>query len=381
MEPIYMDYMSTTPTDPRVAEAMWPFLTEKKWCANASSIHHLMGQAVLRVIEEQRQRICDAIQCRPEEFIFTSGATESNNIAILGAVRAYHRQGRHILTIKTEHSAVLQVFEELQREGFEVTYLDVLPNGLIDINVFERSLRPDTIFASVMHVNNELGVIQNIAELGKILRTKGILFHVDAAQSLGPIGVDLSTLPVDLMSFSAHKLYGPKGIGGLYVRRKPRVQLQSILFGGGQEQGIRPGTLPTTQIVGFAEAVMLSEQSRSQEQSRLLVWRNQIYQALTALEGVVLNGDMDQRIAGNLNMSFEALDGSELIENLYPLMLSSQSACSASLGKVSHVLKALGRPEYLARATIRLSLGRWTTEEEVCESIDIFKSIIPKLRQ
>lgn len=380
MAPIYMDYMATTPIDPLVAQAMWPFLSEKKWCANASSIHHMMGQSVLRVIEEQRQRICEILHCRPEEFIFTSGATESNNIAILGAARSYHRQGRHLITLKTEHSAVLQVFEQLEREGFEVTYLDVGPNGLIDLNTFALALRSDTILVSVMHVNNELGVIQDISAIGALLRSKGILFHVDAAQSLGPLGIDLSHLSVDMMSFSAHKLYGPKGIGGLYIRRKPRVQLNPIIFGGGQEQGIRPGTLATAQIVGFAKAVDLAEQQRFQEQARLLKWRQQIYQRLSSLEGVVWNGDMQQRIPGNLNMSFEGVDGADLIDNLYPLMVSSQSACSASLGKVSHVLKVLGRPEYLARATIRLSLGRWSTEEEVLQAIDIFLSVIPKLR-
>jgi cysteine desulfurase len=376
MEPIYLDYMATTPTDPRVTEAMWPYLTEKKWCANASSIHHVMGKSVLKAIEEHRLMICELLNIRPEAFIFTSGATESNNIAILGAARAYQRQGRHLITTKTEHSAVLQVFEHLEKEGFEVTYLNVQSNGLINLSELEQAIRPDTILASVMHVNNEIGVIQDIASIGSLLRSRGILFHVDAAQSLGPLSIDLSGLAVDLMSFSGHKIYGPKGIGGLYMRHKPRIQLSPIIYGGGQEQGIRPGTLATAQIVGFAEAVRIAFEQREAEQLRLLEYRKQIYHAASVMDNVVWNGDMVQRIAGNLNMSFIGVDGSDLISSLYPLMVSSQSACSASLGKVSHVLQALGRPEALARSTIRLSLGRWTTQDEVNQAIKVLTTKI-----
>ncbi|NBX84976.1 MAG: aminotransferase class V-fold PLP-dependent enzyme [Gammaproteobacteria bacterium] len=378
MEPIYLDYMATTPIDSRVFQAMLPYLTERKWCANASSIHHAMGQATLKAIEEHRLSICNALNIRSEEFIFTSGATESNNIAILGAARAYQRQGRHLITIKTEHSAVLQVFEHLEHEGFHVTYLDVNPNGLIDILALEEAIRPDTILVSVMHVNNEIGVIQDIASIGALLRSKGILFHVDAAQSLGPLVIDLSKLAVDLMSFSAHKIYGPKGIGGLFIRRKPRIQLSPIIYGGGQEQSIRPGTLPTAQIVGFAEAVRIAFELRESEQLRLYDFRQQIYQATKVMDNVLWNGDMEQRIAGNLNMSFIGVDGSDLISTLYPLMVSSQSACSASLGKVSHVLQALGRSEALARSTIRLSLGRWTAQDEVNQAIEILTRKVGK---
>lgn len=381
MEPIYLDYMATTPIDPLVAQAMLPILTEMQWCANASSIHHYMGQKVLTLIEKHRAMMADIIGASPEELLFTSGATESNNLALIGAARFYQRQGRHIITMATEHKAVLNVFEALMREGFEITFLNPESDGLLDISKLEKALRPDTILVSVMHVNNEVGVIQDIENIAKLLAKCGILFHVDAAQGFGPLGINLQNVPISLMSFSAHKIYGPKGIGALYVRKRPRVQLQAMIFGGGQEHGIRPGTLATHQIIGMSKAFELAESLRKEEQMRLLQIRDSFLHSISHLSGWQINGSMSARVASNLNLHIEKVDGEQLINGLYPLIVSSQSACSASLGHASHVLQAIGLTEAQARASIRLSFGRMTQLHDIPRIAQMFCERIETMRK
>jgi cysteine desulfurase len=378
MQPIYLDYMASTPVDPLVLEAMLPYLSDPHWCANPASTHHWMGQEAMKVVELSRHQIAECVGAFADELLFTSGATEANNLAIMGAASFYQRQGRHLITLQTEHKAVLNVFEHLETQGFSVTYLKPLANGLLNLSDLEQAIRPDTILASVMQVNNEIGVIQDIEAISKCLKSKGVLLHVDAAQSFGRVPIDLSALPVDLMSFSAHKVYGPKGIGALFVRKRPRVGLNPILFGGGQEKGLRPGTLATHQIVGMAKAFELASIS---EQARLLKWREQLRQAIDSLGGVHWHGDWQRRVAGNLNVSFEGVDGNELITNLYPLIVSSQSACSAASGSSSHVLKALGVPDALARACLRISLGRFTKSSEIEQACVILKEKIGFLRK
>lgn len=378
--PIYLDYMASTPLDPKVWTEMQPYYDDPKWCANPASFHHAMGQAAMKVVEESRAKIATAIGAEPAEVIFTSGATESNNLAIFGAARFYERQGKHLITSVTEHKAVLNVFEELMQQGFKVTFLKPLANGLIDLEQLASSIQRDTVLVSMMHVNNEIGVIQDIEAIASLVKAKGVLFHVDAAQSFGPLGVDLQQLPVDLMSFSGHKIYGPKGIGVLFVRKRPRVNLCPILYGGSQEQGLRPGTLATPLIVGLAKAFEIAQELRETEQSRLLNYREILYQSINKIAGIKWNGDLRQRIPANLNFSIEGIDGSDLITNLYPLIVSSQSACSMALGASSHVLRALGLPDYLARASIRLSLGRMTKSSEIEQTCDILQTQIPILR-
>jgi cysteine desulfurase len=380
LSPIYLDYMASTPIDLEVWAVMQPYYHDPIWCANPASFHHAMGQAAMKVVEEAREKIAAAIGADVSEVVFTSGATESNNLAIFGASRFYQRQGRHLITLATEHKAVLNVFEQLMREGFSVTFLKPKANGLIDLEQLAGAIQKDTILVSIMHVNNEIGVIQDIAVIASMLKAKGILFHVDAAQGFGPLGIDLKQVPVDLMSFSGHKIYGPKGIGALFVRKRPRVNLCPILFGGSQEQGLRPGTLPTPLIVGLAKAFELANQHRVTEQARLLGFRERIHRVVHKIDGITWNGDMHHRIAANLNFSIHGVDGSDLISRLYPLIVSSQSACSMALGASSHVLQALGVDDYLARASIRLSLGRMTKSSEIEQTCDILQTQIPLLR-
>lgn len=381
MDAIYLDYMATTPVDSMVLDAMLPVLHDMQWCANASSIHHHMGQNVLTLIEKHRTVMTDIINASPHELIFTSGATESNNLALLGAARFYQRQGRHIITLTTEHKAVLNVFEALTHEGFEVTYLSPEQDGLLDVVELEKALRPDTILVSIMQVNNEIGVIQDIENIAHLLAKRGILFHVDAAQGFGPLGINLQKTPISLMSFSAHKIYGPKGIGALYVRKRPRVQLQPTIFGGGQEHGIRPGTLATHQIVGMSKAFELAEGVRKEEQTKLFRMRETFLQAIGDLSGWQINGSMTYRVAGNLNLHIEGVDGEQLINGLYPLIVSSQSACSASQGHTSHVLGAMGLTASQARASIRISFGRMTVLEDIQHIGQIFCERIEMMRK
>lgn len=381
MDYIYLDYMASTPIDPRVLDVMLPYMQDPMWCANPSSTQHFLGQKAMKAVELSRESIASTVGAKSEEIYFTSGATEANNLALFGAARFYQRQGKHLITVATEHKSVLQVFEELEKQGFSVTYLMPQANGLLSLSQLQAAIRPDTILVSVMHVNNEIGVIQDIRAIGECLKSKGILFHVDAAQSFGRLPIDLSSLPVDLMSFSGHKAYGPKGIGALFIRKKPRVNLSPITFGGAQEQGLRPGTLATHQIVGMAEAYRLAILDEKVEQQRLLLLRDHMRQEIDTIGGVYWHGDWQQRIAGNLNLSFADVDGSELISGLFPLVISSQSACSASQGSSSHVLAALGVPIALARACLRISLGRFTKSSEIEQSCDILKKIIPLLRK
>lgn len=364
--PIYLDYMATTPIDERVAKKMLHYMTFDGEFGNASSKTHIYGQKAAEAVENARIQVAGLIHADSREIIWTSGATEANNLAIKGACRFYQRKGRHIITLQTEHTAVLEPFEQLAREGFEVTYLAPLSNGLLSLETLEKAIRPDTIFASFMHVNNEIGVIQDIAAIGTLLKNKGILFHVDAAQSVGKISIDLTQMPVNLMSFAAHKIYGPKGIGALYVRQTPRVRLEALVHGGGQEQGLRAGTLPVHQIVGMGEAFHIAKQALPAESKKLLQWRNQLWNGLKNIPGIHLNGDREQRVPGNLNISFEGLDGSDaLILALPDLALSSTSACSSGSVEPSHVLKALGVSRDLARNTLRLSIGRYTKESDI----------------
>jgi cysteine desulfurase len=381
LSPIYLDYMASTPTDPRVVQAMIPYMQDAHWCANPSSSHHWLGQQAMKVVEKSREQIAQCVNASPKEFMFTSGATESNNLALFGAARFYKRQGNHLITVLTEHKSVLNVFEQLEKEGFLVTYLTPQPNGLVSIRAIEEAIRPDTILVSVMHVNNEIGVIQDIEAIGRLLKSKGILFHVDAAQSFGRLHIQLNQLEVDLMSFSCHKVYGPKGIGGLYIRQRPRIHLTPLLYGGSQENGLRPGTLALPLIVGMAQAYELAENERESEQQRLFLLRSQLQQAIDDIGGVHWHGDLQYRVAGNLNVSFEGVDGSDLISSLYPLIVSNQSACSASLESSSHVLAALGVPLALARSCLRISLGRFTKSSEIKQTCDILARVIPLLRR
>ena len=379
--PIYLDYMASTPTDARVVQAMIPYMQDTHWCANPSSSHHWLGQQAMKVVENSREQIAQCINASPKEFIFTSGATESNNLALFGAARFYKRQGNHLITLLSEHKSVLNVFEQLEKEGFVVTYLRPNAKGLVSLQAIEEAIRPETILMSVMHVNNEIGVIQDIEVIGRLLKSKGILFHVDAAQSFGRLPIYLNQLQVDLMSFSCHKVYGPKGIGGLYIRQRPRIHLMPLIYGGAQEHGLRPGTLALPLIVGMARAYQLAEHERECEQQRLLALRCQLQQAIHNIGGVHWHGDLQQRIAANLNVSFEGVDGSDLISSLYPMIVSNQSACSASLESSSHVLAALGVPITIARSCLRISLGRFTKSSEIKQTCDILAEVIPRLRR
>ena len=379
--PIYLDYSATTPVDPRVAEKMCACLTPDGVFGNPSSRSHPFGWAAEQLVDEARANVAALVGADPKEIVWTSGATESDNLAIKGAAHFYQKQGRHIITLKTEHKAVLDTCRQLEREGFEVTYLDVQPNGLLDLAVFEAAIRPDTILASVMHVNNEIGVIQDIAAIGAVCRERKVLFHVDAAQSPGKVAIDLSALPVDLMSFSAHKIYGPKGIGALYVRRKPRIRLEAQMHGGGHERGLRSGTLATHQIVGMGEAFRLAREEMVEENARIRVLRDKLLDGLKDMEEVYVNGDLERRIAGNLNISFNFVEGESLMMALKDMAVSSGSACTSSSLEPSYVLRALGREDELAHSSIRFTLGRFTTEEEIDYVLTQVRAQVDRLRE
>jgi len=379
--PIYLDYSATTPVDPRVAAAMMQHLTPDGDFGNPASRSHAFGWHAEEAVETARGHVAALINADPKEIVWTSGATESDNLAIKGAAHFNQKKGKHIVTCKTEHKAVLDTCRQLEREGYEVTYLDPEANGLIDLDKFQAALRDDTTVVSLMHVNNEIGVIQDIAAIGDICRERGIVFHVDAAQSAGKVPIDLQTLKVDLMSFSAHKIYGPKGIGALYVRRKPRVRIEAQMHGGGHERGMRSGTLPTHQIVGMGEAFRLAKAEMAEENARLLQLRNKLWDGLKHMEEVYLNGDLEQRVAGNLNVSFNYVEGESLIMALKDIAVSSGSACTSASLEPSYVLRAIGRPDELAHSSIRFSIGRFTTVEEIDYTIDLVQNAVNKLRE
>ncbi|CAM3054629.1 cysteine desulfurase [Legionella steigerwaltii] len=379
--PIYFDYMATTPVDPRVVERMIHYLGPDGDFGNPSSITHEYGRVAALAVEHARMQVADSIHASASDIVFTSGATEANNLGIIGAAHFYQNKGKHLVTMSTEHKAVLDSFNRLEKDGFEVTYLHPEPNGLLDLEQLAQVLRHDTILVSIMHVNNEIGVIQDIESIGALLRNKGIIFHVDAAQSAGKIPIDLTRLSVDLMALSAHKNYGPKGVGALYVRHKPRIRLQPQSFGGGHEGGLRSGTLATHQIVGMGEAFALAEGVREEEQSRLLKYRQRLWDGIKHLPGIQLNGDKQQRIAGNLNISFAGLDGDSLLLALNELALSTTSACTSASIQPSYVLRELGLSDDLAQSTIRLSMGRFTKEEEVEHAIRVICTQVTRLRE
>jgi len=378
--PIYLDYSATTPVDPRVAEKMMQYLTIEGTFGNPASRSHKFGWEAEQAVEKAREQVANLINANPKEIIWTSGATESDNLAIKGVAHFYQNKGRHLVTCKTEHKAVLDTCRQLEREGFEVTYLEPEPNGLIDLKKLAATLRQDTLLVSLMHVNNEIGVISDIAAIGEITRSHGVLYHVDAAQSAGKIPIDLQQMQVDLMSFSAHKIYGPKGIGALYVRRKPRVHLEPQMHGGGHERGMRSGTLPTHQIVGMGEAFRLAQTEMATENQRLKQLRDYLWQHLKDLEEVYVNGDLEHRIAGNLNLSFNYIEGESLMMALKDLAISSGSACTSASLEPSYVLKAIGRNNELAHSSIRFTLGRFTTQAEIDYIIPLIREKIQKLR-
>ncbi|WP_205230042.1 IscS subfamily cysteine desulfurase [Azospira oryzae] len=377
--PIYLDYSATTPVDPRVAEKMIPFLVEK--FGNPASRSHSYGWEAEAAVEEAREQVAALVNADPKEIVWTSGATESNNLAIKGAANFYAGKGKHIITVKTEHKAVLDTVREMERQGFSATYLDVQENGLIDLEVLKAAIRPDTVLVSVMFVNNEIGVVQPIAEIGEICREKGIIFHVDAAQATGKVDIDLDKLKVDLMSFSAHKTYGPKGIGALYIRRKPRVRLEAQMHGGGHERGFRSGTLATHQIVGMGEAFRLAKEEMVEENRRIAALRDKLLKGLSDMEAVYVNGDLEHRVAHNLNMSFAYVEGESLLMAIKDVAVSSGSACTSASLEPSYVLRALGREDELAHSSIRFSIGRFTTEEEVDFVVKLLHSKVGKLRE
>ena len=379
--PIYLDYSATTPVDERVAEAMCACLTREGNFGNPASRSHPFGWDAEGAVERARAQVAALVGADPKEIVFTSGATESNNLAIKGAAHFYQKKGKHLVTVKTEHKAVLDTCRQLEREGFEVTYLEPQANGLLDPEAFTAALREDTILASVMHVNNEIGVIQDLATLGGICRARGVLLHVDAAQSAGKVAIDLTQLPVDLMSFSAHKIYGPKGVGALYVRRKPRVRLEAQMHGGGHERGLRSGTLATHQIVGMGEAFRIAKDEMAAETQRILALRERLWAGLKDMDEVYVNGDLTQRVAGNLNVSFNFVEGESLIMALKDIAVSSGSACTSASLEPSYVLRALGRNDELAHSSIRFSIGRYTTAEEIDYTIALVRDKVAKLRE
>ncbi|WP_373380271.1 IscS subfamily cysteine desulfurase [Cupriavidus nantongensis] len=376
--PIYMDYSATTPVDPRVADKMIPYLREQ--FGNPASRSHAYGWEAERAVEEAREQVAALVGADPREIVWTSGATESDNLAIKGAANFYSGKGKHIITVKTEHKAVLDTTRELERQGFEVTYLDVKENGLLDMDVFKQALRPDTILVSVMLVNNEIGVIQDVEQIGEICREKGIIFHCDAAQATGKVAIDLGKLKCDLMSFSAHKTYGPKGIGALYVRRKPRVRIEAQMHGGGHERGMRSGTLATHQIVGMGEAFRIAREEMATENERIRMLRDRLWNGLSDMEEVYLNGDLEHRVPHNLNVSFNFVEGESLIMAIKDVAVSSGSACTSASLEPSYVLRALGRNDELAHSSIRFTVGRFTTEQEIDYTVELLKSKIGKLR-
>jgi cysteine desulfurase len=377
--PIYLDYSATTPVDPRVAEKMIPWLTEH--FGNPASRSHAYGWEAEKAVEKAREQVAALVHADPKEIVWTSGATESNNLAIKGAAQFYKGKGRHLITSLTEHKAVLDTMRELERQGFEVTYLRPEPSGLIDVDKFKAAIRADTILASIMYVNNEIGVIQDIEALGEHCREKGVIFHVDAAQATGKVVIDLEKVKVDLMSFSAHKTYGPKGMGALYVRRKPRIRLEAQMHGGGHERGMRSGTLATHQIVGMGEAFRIAREEMATESERTRSLRDKLYKGLSEMEETVVNGDMEHRIPGNLNISFAYVEGESLMMAIKDVAVSSGSACTSASLEPSYVLKALGRNDELAHSSIRFTIGRFTTEEEIDYTINLVKQQVNKLRE
>ncbi len=379
--PIYLDYSATTPVDPRVAEKMMHCLTLGGNFGNPASRSHTFGWAADHAVEEARGHVAALLGADPKEIIWTSGATESDNLAIKGVAHFYQKKGRHLITLKTEHKAVLDCYRQLEREGYDVSYLDPETNGLLDLEKLISAIREDTILISIMHVNNEIGVIQDIAKIGEIARERGILFHVDAAQSAGKVDIDLQSMKVDLMSFSAHKIYGPKGIGALYVRRKPRVRIEAQTHGGGHERGMRSGTLATHQIVGMGEAFRIAKAEMATENTRLKSLRDKLYNGLNDMEEVYVNGDLECRVAGNLNLSFNYVEGESLIMALKDIALSSGSACTSASLEPSYVLRAIGRSDELAHSSLRFTMGRFTTEEEVDYIIDLIRERVTKLRE
>ena len=378
--PIYMDYSATTPVDPRVVEAMIPWLGER--FGNPASRSHAYGWEASEAVERARAEVAALVGADAREIIWTSGATESDNLAIKGAAHFHQSRGKHLITVKTEHKAVLDTMRELERQGFDVTYLDVQENGLLDVDAFAAAIRPDTILASVMLVNNEIGVIQPIETLGRICREKNVVFHVDAAQAAGKVDIHLAALPVDLMSLSAHKIYGPKGIGALYVRRKPRARIEAQMHGGGHERGLRSGTLPTHQIVGMGEAFRIAREEMAAENARILALRNRLLSGLqNGMEHIYVNGDLEARVAHNLNVSFAYVEGESLMMAVKDIALSSGSACTSASLEPSYVLRALGRSDELAHSSIRFSIGRFTTAEEVDYVVRVFHEKIDRLRE
>ncbi|MBI5752979.1 MAG: IscS subfamily cysteine desulfurase [Hydrogenophilales bacterium] len=377
--PIYLDYSATTPVDPRVAAKMIPFLTGQ--FGNPASRSHPFGWAAEQAVEAAREQVAALVNCDPKEIVWTSGATESDNLAIKGAAQFYKAKGRHLITMKTEHKAVIDTLRDLERQGFEVTYLDPEPNGLLALEKFTAALRPDTTLVSIMHVNNEIGVIQDVTAIGELCRSRGVIFHVDAAQSSGKVPIDLAKLKVDLMSFSAHKTYGPKGIGALYVRRKPRIRLEAQIHGGGHERGMRSGTLATHQITGMGEAFRLAREEMAAENERIRYLRDKLLQGLSGMEEVHINGDLEQRVPHNLNISFNFVEGESLMMAVKDLAVSSGSACTSASLEPSYVLKALGRSDELAHSSIRFTVGRFTTEEEIDYAVQLMHKQVGKLRE
>ncbi|HKX93885.1 MAG TPA: IscS subfamily cysteine desulfurase [Methylibium sp.] len=377
--PIYMDYGATTPVDPRVVDAMIPWLREH--FGNPASRSHAWGWEAEEAVEKARQQVAELVGADPREIVWTSGATESNNLALKGAANFYKSRGKHIVTVKTEHKAVLDTVRELERQGFDATYLEVQEDGLLDLEKFKAALRPDTILVSVMFVNNEIGVIQDIPAIGAICRERGIVFHVDAAQATGKVAIDLATLPVDLMSLASHKTYGPKGIGALYVRRKPRVRLEAQMHGGGHERGMRSGTLPTHQCVGMGEAFRIAREEMGTEQERIRGLQLRLMRGLSDIEQTFLNGHAEKRVPHNVNMSFNFVEGESLIMGIKGIAVSSGSACTSASLEPSYVLRALGRSDELAHSSLRMTIGRFSTEEEIDYAISTIRHNVAKLRE
>ena len=376
--PIYLDYSATTPVDPRVAEKMVPYLTE--FFGNPASRSHSFGWDAENAVENARKQVASLVQCDPKAIVWTSGATESNNLALKGIANFHSTKGKHLITVKTEHKATLDTMRELERQGFSVTYLTPLESGLVDLEVFKAAIQPDTILASVMFVNNEIGVIQDIESMGNICREKGVVFHVDAAQATGKVEIDLGSLPVDLMSFSAHKTYGPKGIGALYVSRKPKIRLDAQMHGGGHERGFRSGTLPTHQIVGMGESFQIANSEMGHEIHRIRALRDRLWSGISDMEEIYLNGDVNHRVPHILNVSFNFVEGESLMMAIKDLAVSSGSACTSSSLEPSHVLRAIGREDELAHSSIRFSIGRYTTEADIDHAVKIIREKVDHLR-
>lgn len=381
MKPIYLDYSSTTPIDKRVAEKMMHYMTMEGEFGNPASRSHAYGWESEAAVEEARKQVAGLINADPREIVWTSGATESNNLAIKGAAHFYSKKGKHIITCKTEHKAVLDTCRQLEREGFEVTYLDPEENGLVDLAKLEAAIRPDTTIISIMHVNNEIGVIQDVAAIAKLAHKHKIIFHTDAAQSAGKITIDVKDMDIDLLSLSAHKIYGPKGVGALFVRRKPRIRLEAQMHGGGHERGMRSGTLAVHQIVGMGEAFRIAREEMPEESARILRLRNRLLEGFKDMEEVYVNGDLKHRVPGNINISFNFVEGESLIMALKDLAVSSGSACTSASLEPSYVLRALGRNDELAHSSIRFSIGRFTTEQDVDRAIELVRSNIDRLRE